>query len=84
MKQKMIWPFNRNKSRSQTENKVPPFTSVFFIENGIKWKYVPAKDITAYEVAIIAPAFLNPFARLNFMSYFEEHNLMRHFVRIEE
>ena len=76
----MIWPFKRK----PVETKVEPFTHVVFVSDGVRWKYYPAKDITAYEVAMIAPAFLNPFARLDYVAYFKEHNLMRHFIRLEK
>lgn len=76
----MIWPFKRKTLETNAE----PFTHVSFVSEGVQWIYAPTKDITAYEVAMIAPAFLNPFARLNYIAYFEKHNLMRHFVREEE
>ena len=80
----MIWPFKRKTVEEPPLPKAEPFRSVFYISDGIKWKYLPAKDITAYEIALIAPAFLNPFARLDYIAYFKEHNLMRHFVRVEK
>jgi len=77
----MIWPFK--KKMADNTKSAEPFTSVFYIRDGVKWKYLPAKDITAYEAAMIAPAFLNPFARLDYIAYFEKHNLMRHFIKQE-
>lgn len=77
----MIWPF---KKKTVEEDKPEPFRSLNYRKDGIDWKYTPAKDITAYEIAMIVPTFYNSFQRLDYIAYFEEHNLMRHFVRIEK
>lgn len=77
----MIWPFNR---KEKEETPTPPFQYVYFSKDGTRWKYSPSKDITAYETALIAPAFINPYIRLDYITYFEKHNLMRHFVRDED
>jgi hypothetical protein len=77
----MIWPF---KKKERPAVILEPFRCLIYTKDGVKWKYAPAKDITAYEVAMISPTFYNGFCRLDYMAYFEEHNLMRHFVRVEE
>ena len=76
----MIWPFKKK----VVEYKAETFRSLIYLKDGVQWKYTPAKDITAYEIAMIAPTLYNGFQRLDYMAYFEEHNLMRHFVRVEE
>lgn len=77
----MIWLFKRKEKEAAP---IPPFRYVYYSKDGIKWKYSPAKDITAYEAALIAPTFLNPYVTLDYITYFEEHNLMRHLVRYED
>lgn len=80
----MIWPFNLLSKKTPKKIEVPPFKRLCYIKDGVQWTYKPAPDITAYEVALIAPAMYNAFIRFDYMAYFEEHNLMRHFVRTED
>jgi hypothetical protein len=77
----MIWPLRKKAVEVITPE---PFCSLVYTKDGVKWKYTPATDITAYEIAMIAPTFYNGFYHLDYMTYFEEHNLIRHFVRVEE
>lgn len=80
----MIWPFKKKTVEETSVTGVEPFRHVIYVSNGVKWRYIPARDITAYEVAMISAAFVNPFANIDYVSYFKQHNLMRHFVREEE
>ena len=80
----MIWPFKRKPTEEKSEPTVEPFRHVIYVKDGVKWRYIPARDITAYEVAMISAAFVNPFARVDYIAYFKQHNLMRHFVREEK
>lgn len=48
-----------------------------------KWTFVPQKDITAYEYAMLAPflGFANTInMRPSDLDYLEYHNILRHFL----
>lgn len=77
----MIWPFKR---KEVEEEPVPPFRGLYYRKDEELWKFTPAPDITAYELAMITPTFYNGYLRCDYMAYFEQHNLMRHFVLVED
>lgn len=56
-----------------------------FRDNGITYQFVPQKDITSYEVALLLPLVnaraLKSDGRTT--KYLIEHNLIRHFVKEE-
>jgi hypothetical protein len=43
------------------------------------WQYAPAEDITAQEVALLAPIFGGVMSRTDIKPYIEKNNLTRHF-----
>ena len=57
-----------------------------FRDNGITYQYIPQKDITAYELAMIIPLVnaRNLPANGKATEYLIEHNLIRHFVKEKE
>jgi hypothetical protein len=75
----MIWPFtkktNTNSNTEVNTYKVPEFKQVAFG----KWLYAPAPDITAYELAMLAPVFGTVMVRNDIRPYIKENNLTRHF-----
>jgi hypothetical protein len=73
----MIWPF---KTKPKQEPKLPDVGDLKFGA----WKYTPAEDITAHEVALLLPMFIYPFWRADYQGYVDRHNLRRHFTKIEE
>lgn len=68
----MIWKLFKN---DPAENKVPEFKSITFG----KWLYAPAPDITAYELAMLAPIFGTVMVRTDIRPYIKANNLTRHF-----
>ena len=67
-----MWPFTKQK---EEEEKVPDFKGVKFG----KLHYVPAEDITPYEVALLLPLFIMVYAPVNREAYINNNNLQRHF-----
>lgn len=57
-----------------------------FRDNGITYKFVPHKDITPYEIAMLLPLVnarrLSSDGRAT--QYLVDNNLIRHFVKEEE
>ena len=43
------------------------------------WRYAPQPDITAYELALLAPVFGSVMHRQDIKPYIEQNNLIRHF-----
>jgi len=43
------------------------------------WRYAPQPDITAYEMALLAPVFGSVMHRQDIKPYIEQNNLIRHF-----
>jgi len=43
------------------------------------WRYAPQSDITAYELALLAPVFGTIMHRQDIKPYIEQNNLTRHF-----
>ena len=76
----MIWPFGRKQKDVDAvlENK----EVVFLDAEGVKWRYKPAKHITAYEVAKLLPVFCLGFLA-DIWKYIIDNNLTRHFERVE-
>jgi hypothetical protein len=72
----MIWTLFKDKE----EAKVPEFKTISFG----KWRYAPAPDITAYELAMLAPVFGTVMVRTDIKTYIEKNNLTRHFIIAEE
>lgn len=70
----MIWLFKKD------EQTLPEHKSIVF--GG--WQYAPSTDITAHEVALLAPIFGGVMARSEIKPYIEKNNLTRHFKRPEE
>jgi hypothetical protein len=70
----MIWLFKKS------DNVIPEHKSIVF--GG--WKYAPAADITAHEVALLTPIFGGVMARADVKLYVTENNLTRHFIIPEE
>ena len=68
----MIWPFSSKKN----EFKVPEFKSIKFGN----FLYAPAPDITAYELAMLAPIFGTVMVRTDVKTYIVENKLHRHFI----
>jgi hypothetical protein len=74
----MIWPF---KEQPVTEYKLPMPDPVYR-QSGNAWRYEPAQDITAHEVAMLLPIFSGH--GFDGEGYLKKHNLSRHFTKIEE
>jgi len=71
----MIWSVFKKQ-----EAKVPEFKQVVFG----KYVYAPAPDITAYELAMLAPIFGTVMVRTDIGPYIEKNNLTRHFIPREQ
>ena len=65
----MIWLFKKS------NNVLPEHKSIVF--GG--WQYAPTEDITAHEVALLAPIFGGVMARTDIKPYIGKNNLTRHF-----
>jgi hypothetical protein len=74
----MIWPF---KEEPVAVYKLP-MPDAIFRQEGQAWRYDPAQDITAYEVAMLIPMFSG--RGFDGIAYLNKHNLIRHFTKIEE
>ena len=72
----MIW----NPFKDKPEAKAPEFKSVAFG----KWQYAPQPDITAYELAMLAPVFGAMMVRADVKPYIQQNNLTRHFIIPDE
>lgn len=72
----MIWSLFKDKP----EAKVPEFKSIYFGQ----WQYAPQPDITAYELAMLAPVFGTAMVRTDIKPYLKENNLTRHFIIPDE
>jgi hypothetical protein len=72
----MIWSLFKDKEEAQ----VPKFKAIAFG----KWQYAPQPDITAYELAMLAPVFGAMMVRTDVKPYIEKNNLKRHFIITEE
>lgn len=70
----MIWLFKKS------DNVIPEHKSIVF--GG--WRYAPVEDITAHEVALLAPIFGGVMTRTDIKPYINENNLTRHFIIPEE
>lgn len=70
----MIWLFKKS------DNVLPEHKSIVF--GG--WQYAPVEDITAHEVALLAPIFGGVMSRIDIKPYIEKNNLTRHFKIPEE
>ena len=70
----MIWLFKKS------NNVLPEHKNIVF--GG--WQYAPAQDITAHEVALLAPIFGGTMVRTDIKPYIEKNNLTRHFIIPEE
>lgn len=68
----MIWPFKKKETK---EPVIPEFKGVKFG----KLYYVPQKDITTYEVALLLPLFITTYLTADRIPYIEKHNLQKHF-----
>lgn len=72
----MIWTLFKDKE----EAKVPEFKAISFG----RWQYAPQPDITAYEMAMLAPVFGTVMLRTDIRTYIEKNNLTRHFIIPQE
>ena len=72
----MIWSLFKDKEGAR----VPEFKAIAFG----KWQYAPQLDITAYELAMLAPVFGAMMVRADVKPYIEKNNLKRHFIITEE
>jgi hypothetical protein len=52
-------------------------------QDGIKWRYKPGKNITAYEVARLLPVFTDLHILKDQWTYIKQYKLERNFERIE-
>jgi hypothetical protein len=68
----MIWSVFKDKPQA----KVPEVKAIAFG----KWRYAPQPDITAYELAMLAPVFGAMMVRADVKPYIEKNNLTRHFI----
>lgn len=74
----MIWPF---KQKPKEEPKPLDFEDALqFRLDGKFYMYRPAKDITAYEVALLWPLCYAHLIQTDLVGYLDKHNLLRHFV----
>jgi hypothetical protein len=64
--------------KNKEEYKVPELKEVRFGGH----RYTPANDITSYEVSLLLPMFLSPFAQIDYQSYVDKNKLHRHFTKI--
>jgi hypothetical protein len=55
--------------------KFPEYKAISFGD----WRYAPQSDITAYELALLAPVFGVIMHRQDIRPYIEQNNLIRHF-----
>lgn len=75
----MIWPF------SKKDNTPPEFRGLRFIDTDkTVYEYRPVKHITAHEVALLLPLAMTESMITDRFAYIRKHNLMRHFIKVEE
>jgi|APCry1669188970_1035186.scaffolds.fasta_scaffold14947_2 hypothetical protein len=74
----MIWFLKKKEAPVVPDNK----EVVFLDADGVKWRYKPAKHITAYEVAKLLPVFCLGFLG-NIWKYIIDNKLERHFEKVE-
>jgi hypothetical protein len=74
----MIWFLKKKEVPIVPDNK----EVVFLDADGTKWRYKPAKHITAYEVAKLLPVFCLGFLS-DIWKYIVDNNLTRHFEKVE-
>jgi hypothetical protein len=77
----MIWPF---KKKPKEEPKLPKLEEIRFLDENGSWTYTPAEDITPHEVSLLLPLFINPLWRLDYSGWIDQHNLRRHFTKVEQ
>ena len=66
------------------EYKVPDYKDTQFYDiDGFAYRYAPQKDITPWESAMLIPIFQS-LLFLNRFKYIREHNLIRHFEKVEK
>lgn len=71
----MIRFFKKKQEAKYPEHKVISFGG---------WRYAPQPDITAYELAILAPVFGTMMHSRDIKPYLEQNNLTRHFQQQSE
>jgi hypothetical protein len=74
----MIWFLKKKEAPIVPDNK----EVVFLDADGVKWRYKPAKHITAYEVAKLLPVFCLGFLA-DIWKYIIDNKLERHFEKVE-
>jgi len=74
----MIWFLKKKEVPVVPDNK----EVVFLDADNVKWRYKPAKHITAYEVAKLLPVFCLGFLS-NIWKYIIDKKLERHFEKVE-
>ena len=68
------------KFKDKEEARVPEFKTIYVG----RWKYAPQPDITAYELAMLAPIFGTGLVRTDVKPYLKANNLTRHFIIPED
>ena len=74
----MIWFLKKKEAPIVSDNK----EVVFLDADNVKWRYKPAKHITAHEVAKLLPVFCLGFLA-DIWKYIVDNNLTRHFEKVE-